>query len=492
MESIYGDNVYALEKQQGLRSFQFHIDVELSSDYVVSTKLKTAADTNAIFDASNEFSYTFNVQYLPPIVLTCILPRSYPSHSPPLFTISAQWLHESRISKLCSMLDSLWNDQPGQEILYHWVEWLHSSTLSYLGFDGELVLGPYVSESGSDRRAISGRVSTDVDIPSLKSYNEQRQHENFINGFHECCICFSEYPGTDFLRLPCHHFFCIKCMKTYANVHVKEGTVNKLQCPDTKCDGMVPPGFLKRLLVDEEFERWESLVLQKTLDAMSDVAYCPRCETACLEDEDQHAQCSKCFYSFCTLCRERRHVGEQCLTPEMKLRVLEERQSSSNLKDAQKTKMRELINELRSVSEILRDAKQCPSCKMAISRTEGCNKMVCTNCGAFFCYRCNKQIDGYDHFRMGRCELFPEQMIHAWQEQMNDRQRIGQYIAVNLGANANAKPCPTCGQPNAKMGNNNHMFCWSCQTNYCYQCGKIVRRGSQHYGPSRCKQHSAD
>ena len=52
---------------------------------------------------------------------------------------------------------------------------------------------------------------------------------------------------------------------------------------------------------------------------------------------------------------------------------------------------------------------------MAIEKSEGCNKMTCGNCGAFFCWRCNKAVDGYEHFRSGTCILFDHGEIQRWE-----------------------------------------------------------------------------
>ncbi|CAN8290342.1 unnamed protein product [Cochlearia groenlandica] len=488
---IYGGNMFILDRYKDMRYFQIHVNVEATSEHTVSVNLNLPAGSSK---ETEDFVYSFKAQHLPPIVLTCLLPKAYPSHSPPYFLLSVQWMNPDKISSLCSMLDLIWTEQPGQEVLYQWTDWLQNSSVSHLGFDNEIFLGPYGVTCSRDKRAVSGSRSSDTDIPFIKSYDDEKRHESFLISLHECCICFSESAGIDFVKLPCQHFFCTKCMKTYTDIHVSEGTVNKLKCPDSKCGETVPPGVLKRLLGDEAYERWETLLLQKTLESMTDVAYCPRCETPCIEDEEQQALCFKCYFSFCTLCKEKRHVGVACMTPELRLQILQDRQSSTRLGDEQRRKEKEMINEIMSVNVIKKSAKQCPSCKMAIERTGGCNKMVCNNCGQYFCYRCNKAITGYEHFRFGACDLFPQDAIQEWNERMNERQVIGQ-IQAQLFAQNNqfqqrGQLCPNCRQFNAKAGNNNHLFCWACQAHFCYLCKKVVKRSAHHYGPKGCKQHT--
>lgn len=132
---------------------------------------------------------------------------------------------------------------------------------------------------------------------------------------------FFTLPGFNFTKLPCHHSFCMKCMESHCRIHVKEGTLAMLTCPDTACRSPLPPSILKSLLEDDCYTRWESFALQKLLDTMPDLVYCPRCDAACLE-VDNDAQCPECLFTFCSLCKERRHVGEECLTPEKKIRIL--------------------------------------------------------------------------------------------------------------------------------------------------------------------------
>jgi hypothetical protein len=52
--------------------------------------------------------------------------------------------------------------------------------------------------------------------------------------------------------------------------------------------------LLAALVSAEEVQRVEDLTLQRALDKMSDLIYCPRCQAPALEDNDHCTQCPKC------------------------------------------------------------------------------------------------------------------------------------------------------------------------------------------------------
>jgi E3 ubiquitin-protein ligase RNF14 len=160
-------------------------------------------------DASDDLSYKFRVEHLPPILLTCLLPPSYPSHRPPFFTMSVEWLDKVMVSSLCHMLDVTWEEQQGVEVIYQWVQWLQSSSLSYLGFDNEIVLSKCdqtCTEDGGDKRACADNAPPDVTIPRIIRYNVDMRREAFLHAIHYCMICFTEFPGNSFFHF--HRTVC--------------------------------------------------------------------------------------------------------------------------------------------------------------------------------------------------------------------------------------------------------------------------------------------
>lgn len=63
------------------------------------------------------------------------------------------------------MLDSIWAQQPGQEVVYEWVQWLQSSALSHVGFgDGIVIRQPDSMMGPVDVQAVG-------EIVSVESYH---------------------------------------------------------------------------------------------------------------------------------------------------------------------------------------------------------------------------------------------------------------------------------------------------------------------------------
>lgn len=114
---------YEFSASQFCYPLQIYILIETEGTFTIRAKLNSSNHHKSTRESTvDDFSYAFEAQYLPPIFLTLLLPKAYPSHLPPHFTVSTQWLDPVKISHLCSMLASMWMEQPGQEVIYRWAE----------------------------------------------------------------------------------------------------------------------------------------------------------------------------------------------------------------------------------------------------------------------------------------------------------------------------------------------------------------------------------
>ena len=239
--------------------------------------------------------------------------------------------------------------------------------------------------------------------------------QEFRKENHTCEICFEEREGILFHFLEdCRHKFCVECLLDYCQLHVNEGTVKRLKCPEPKCPAALSPIILRELLSNEDFERWERLLFHQTLDAMADVLYCPRCNNVVVQDEDETsrlAQCGGCFFTFCTDCLMSWHSTQNCggaeVEPENtqlkkpKRRKPKKGASKTNSDPIQEDqpiakstkKMQSAARqsfEFVMLQKRLGNYQRCPKCRIMVERSEGCDMMHCSRCSQAFCFRCGR------------------------------------------------------------------------------------------------------
>jgi E3 ubiquitin-protein ligase RNF14 len=151
--------------------------------------------------------------------------------------------------------------------------------------------------------------------------------------------------------------------------------------------------------------------------------------------------------------------------------------------------------------------KECPTCGVAISKSGGCNKVVCSLCSAKMCWLCGKVIRGYEHFLDGGdgggCTMFEKAEIGAWQmewdaaagqaQEAGGNGQGGRDRACRRPGRFRGLRCPRCGRANYKLESNSHMKCRKCLTDACFHC-RAVLRGPRavkgHFAPGGCPQHS--
>jgi len=644
LQSVYGDNVLvgdSVTDNDGAALSAFSVDVEValqtrvslqvelgdheppvseasskavagSTSFVrdprelVNAQTEAAAGVQAVLPTRSKSgrSLVATARFLPPLHLALVLPRDYPSSSPPRFTLSALWLDVEQLSLCAKALDKLWEDMAGNGVVFSWVEWLKHEAMALLGLDGNgydgsdleggapcLTLRPHGVKSAPAAENIDGcgggsgsnggslddvRVVAECESPNealvaILQYAFEEEQRAFALEVHTCPICMDEVPGMACVAgvaAGCEHAVCRQCLRAMIETAVDSATIDGIRCPMPECRSELPAALIAQLVPSETQCKWEGLRKEQLLAALPGLCYCPRCDPAsaqyrhsgrpllkgtlckfweagacaagsrckfahgeselvlppqavpCLPvDDSDLCICPECDFNFCAACYDPYHPGSECASLEARTAYLAARAArmvgqaaSSSSHSSSRAAVHAKLAELKTLEVIKRTAKQCPSCRAAIERTEGCNHMQCRFCAAHFCWSCGQIIGSanpYDHFRSGGCVVFPTEgaprrggagplRLTAAQRredrlarQLLNQQRGGQNLErLQHQLALRGKRCPTCGAVNHKEDNSNHIRCHHCRGSFCFLCRADLRRGMRGHFTSTHPQHS--
>ncbi|KAH7883896.1 hypothetical protein F5I97DRAFT_1813835 [Phlebopus sp. FC_14] len=435
------------------RAIKLEIPIELGEDRVVEitsvsretyyrTRGKGLRWNERSLDASDSSGrHTANLATLPALRLHTLLPMAYPLHTPPLILslqATAAWVPRSTLMEMRGRMVRMCRELEGSGVLYTWVEWIRTGEfLTDVGMVDEAshsvwwVVFHLIFPTHFNTTSIPHPSPAHL-LPVLLTYASSVETTAFADTSHACIICLGEYKGRHCVRLECGHVFCRGCLVEMWGLHVKEGDVERVGCPDVSCaqekEGMreAVESEVRTVLSDEEVERWRWLRKKRDLERDPTMIHCPMefCQEPVPKakhgDEDEEETgwerlrtCHSCGYTFCALCRRTWHGPHtRCplpLTSTFILNYLAAAPSSAERLAIERRYGR--ANVLRLVRQHEEDEQNkkwmdtstmaCPGCEVRVEKSMGCNHMTCAKCKTHFCYRCGSKISAanpYQHF----------------------------------------------------------------------------------------------
>uniref|UniRef100_A0A8R1Z9X3 RBR-type E3 ubiquitin transferase n=1 Tax=Pristionchus pacificus TaxID=54126 RepID=A0A8R1Z9X3_PRIPA len=328
------------------------------------------------------------------------LPDDYPAVSPSI-SIECSWMSSERCAMMNKVIEETASSMKDQEMLYSIAFAIREKACENLEKLNRVDNTPYCIAMGIDGATILHR------LVEAASTIEQTVFEREC---HDCEVCFENEPGSRCARfLPCRHVYCDKCVQQYFVGLLKSEGIRTFECLADSCSSIAAQEVVKKAIGEEEYERYEAILLERALGAMDDMAICPRiaCGKYVIVNpvNRQLGQCDACSYAFCVICRKTYHGVEGCRWQiDEKLKLLEEYEKGDNRHDLEKRAggkdaLEKMISNLRNDKWLLENSKKCPKCKTDIEKNNGCNKMKCSKCATAFCWLCLKRLDHGDPYK---------------------------------------------------------------------------------------------
>lgn len=395
------------------------------------------------------------IQNLPPIVLSFSLPENYPYEEPPHLQLASEALSNETVAQLAAKLAQFWLDYKDQ-VIFSVIDFLHEQVQTNLA----LLIGH--SLHTSDPEAYYKYIDYNKHC-LLEAFNESiitcdiccndytgRDCLRFEKCGHSYCnACLHDYftniiVSGDIEKVHCPSFECTKkaleTKKEYSSLEawtMKDARVEEiftaLLVPSISHEFLLnilqsQPGLqnAEELLLrfHKLFKKGQHEFISKLLPRR--LAECPRigCDEVIFRKDidDRLVICRKCQHAFCYDCRRSYHarfmvckkVAEQGQTYwGVPHDVVETYLSLSKDSYEKKTlnvryghnimlraiddyNMEQKFNDMMAQNDGL---MACPQCATVIEKSDGCNKMTCSQCMCHFCFICG-EITGqsYDHF----------------------------------------------------------------------------------------------
>jgi len=311
---------------------------------------------------------------------------------------------------------------------------------------------------------------------SGKESHQYRTESSSVKLGNECGICFDVVKQQNMVSYGCEHHYCEECIRANIELSVKDGTVESMECPDTKCEVIAPYSLIKRIVEPELFQRYETLMLKIGVGQMPDVVYCPNGECSAVIQSEADigiAECYLCHYVFCSTCLKAYHGTSDC-----QLNDTERHQMLQKYVDeleAEKFFKEESLNELAIeaiqkeeeewLENVQREQEEIRILEKIVEEEEK--------------QKTREEKKRFEEERRRTEEENRRKEHERLVVEANERERIEKQIAENKKreeqqanelVQRTSRPCPYCKSPIEKNGGCNHMTCSKCRYEFCWVC----------------------
>ena len=249
----------------------------------------------------------------------------------------------------------------------------------------QLEITPQVPVPNFPVRAFRRYLSADSDISSLygslpRIDTAGRDEDSGLceNSPGTCIVCYDS--GEAFLKLRCcEEIVCSTCLAATISTRLSDGLI-EFPCPNPECsDPIVRPEVLRHL-TPEEKDRYERLRVNAESDGKRKT--CPHCSHITehhlprsrrlfprqLREEQVKIVCENCRIEWCFQCHAPWHRDITCKVFMRGNKMFHKwtKQKPNGVANCQK----------------------CPTCRVFIQRSTGCDHMTCNRCRTHFCYKC--------------------------------------------------------------------------------------------------------